>query len=67
MYNENAAWKELQSCLPSRNRITDEIKPNEKYRKINGMEIHIDEYERDSNITFVILHGVGGNGRLLSF
>ena len=67
MYSENAAWKELQSCLPSRNRITDEIKPNEKYRKINGMEIHIDEYERDSNITFVILHGVGGNGRLLSF
>lgn len=67
MYTEKDAWKELQSLLPSRNQITDDSKPCEKYRTINGMEIHLDEYENDANISVVIFHGVGGNGRLLSF
>ena len=31
------------------------------------MEIHLDEYENDANISVVIFHGVGGNSRLLSF
>lgn len=67
MYSEGDAWKELQSLLPSRNQITDEVKPLEKYQTINKMEIHIDEYEGDALISVVVLHGVGGNGRLVSF
>lgn len=31
------------------------------------MQIHIDEYERNAKTTVVVLHGVGGNGRLVSF
>lgn len=67
MYSEEEAWRELQALLPSRNQITDDSKPLENYKTINGMEIHIDEYERDALISVVVLHGVGGNGRLLSF
>ena len=67
MYNKNDTWKELQPLLPSKNQITDNIKPLEKYESINDMEIHIDEYEKNAETTVVVLHGVGGNGRLVSF
>lgn len=67
MYSKNDTWKELQPLLPSKNQITDNIKPLEKYELINEMEIHIDEYERNAKTTVVVLHGVGGNGRLVSF
>ena len=67
MYFENNAWKELQTLLPLKNRITKKIKPLEKYKSVNGMKIHIDEYERNSKVSVVVLHGVGGNGRLVSF
>ncbi|MFW6030431.1 MAG: alpha/beta hydrolase [Halanaerobiales bacterium] len=67
MYSKNDTWKELQILLPSKNQITDNIKPLEKYEIINEMEIHIDEYERNAKTSVVVLHGVGGNGRLVSF
>ncbi len=67
MYSNDNSWKELQSLLPVKNRISQTIKPQERYIKVNGMEIHIDEYEKNSETTIVVLHGVGGNGRLVSF
>jgi len=67
MYSDNESWKKLQTLLPIKNRIDGILKPEEKYIEVNGMEIHIDEYEKKSETTIVVLHGVGGNGRLVSF
>jgi len=67
VYSKNDTWKELQPLLPSKNQITDDIMPLEKYVSINEMKIHIDEYEKNEKTSVVIFHGVGGNGRLLSF
>ena len=67
MYDNSDSWKELQALLPTKNRIDHRAKPQEKYIKINGMQIHIDEYDESSETTVVVLHGVGGNGRLVSF
>lgn len=67
MYSDDNSWKELQSLLPVKNRIDKTTKPEERYIEVNGMEIHIDEYEKNSQTTIVVLHGVGGNGRLVSF
>jgi alpha-beta hydrolase superfamily lysophospholipase len=67
VYSSDNAWKDLQPLLPDKNQIDSASMPLEKYVNINNMEIHIDEYDNDSEITVIIFHGVGGNGRLLSF
>jgi alpha-beta hydrolase superfamily lysophospholipase len=42
--------------------------PEEYYLSVNGMRVHIDHYRTDNpKATIIIFHGVGGNGRLLSF
>ncbi len=67
MYHNQKSWKELQKLMPLKNRIDHSTEPEESYRTISGMDVHLDVYHRKSDITIVILHGVGGNGRLLSF
>ncbi|KAB3537293.1 alpha/beta hydrolase [Alkaliphilus pronyensis] len=67
MYSNNNLWKELQCLLPEKNRISEAIKPKERYIEAEGIEIHIDEYDSNSQTTIVVFHGVGGNGRLMSF
>lgn len=67
MYANNPSWKVLQNFLPEKNRITERITPEEKYIKIIDMEIHLDEYNNNSDTSIIMFHGVGGNGRLLSF
>lgn len=67
-YKEDVTWQKIQGFLPERNRLTDMISPKEYYVSINGMNVHVDHYEAVSPRGRVILfHGVGGNGRLLSF
>lgn len=70
MFKDNSIWVELQNYLPQNNRITDEIQPEEKTIEYRNSTIRFDEYvpkNKDADITIVIFHGVGGNGRLLSF
>lgn len=69
MFNENLYWEKIQEFVPEHNRITADFKPVEKWYDFNGIEIRYDEYkpQEESKTTVVILHGVGGNGRLLSF
>ncbi len=67
MYSNNNSWKELQALLPDKNRIDKITNPEEKYIEVNRMDIHIDEYDKNSETSIVVLHGVGGNGRLVSF
>lgn len=67
MYINDNSWKELQILLPLKNQIDQITKPTEKYVEINGMQIHIDDYNEKSKTSIIVLHGVGGNGRLVSF
>ena len=67
MYLNDESWLKVQNLLPEKNRFSHEIFPKEKFVQVDHMEIHLDEYNYDADTTIVIFHGVGGNGRLLSF
>lgn len=69
MFEQNIYWKKVQQYLPEHNRISDKYMPEEQTVTYNNINIRFDEYkpEKSSDISIVIFHGVGGNGRLLSF
>jgi len=67
MYSDDQTWKELQSFLPEKNRISGTSQPAESYVLMHNMHVHIDEYEQGADTTVIIFHGVGGNGRIVSF
>ena len=67
-YQNDTVWKEMQGFLPERNRLTEETMPAEYDLPLLGMRVHIDHYKvARPKATLILLHGVGGNGRLLSF
>ena len=67
-YNEEKAWKEIQSYLPEANQLRDDIMPEETYLRSGNYDVHIDRYVQENPKGIVVLfHGVGGNGRLLEF
>ncbi len=67
-YNDQPVWKEIQPYLPEQNRLTQDTLPNELFIEHDGFSLHIDHYTCQTPAGVVILlHGVGGNGRLLSF
>ena len=67
-YTNDNFWKEIQWYLPEENRISETILPHEYFLPVSDCEIHIDHYKPSAPKGKVILfHGVGGNGRLLSF
>ena len=69
MFKNNTYWKKVEKFLPEYNRISDKYIPEEKTTSYNEINIRLDEYKpkTPSDISIVIFHGVGGNGRLLSF
>jgi alpha-beta hydrolase superfamily lysophospholipase len=67
-YKNDDTWRLVQGFLPLPNRLTQDNMPNESFIKINRARIHIDHYISEKpKATVVLFHGVGGNGRLLSF
>lgn len=67
-YEKDVIWRQIQEYLPITNRIYENNVPEEKWIEIGKNQIHIDHYIcNDAKGTIVIYHGVGGNGRLLSF
>ena len=67
-YSHNTIWKQIQGYLPEENRLNDAHMPTEEWMEIGENTIHIDHYHQGNAKGVVILyHGVGGNGRLLSF
>lgn len=59
----------MQDYLPIQNRLTPDIQFEEQFIQLSsGNKIHVDVYMPSKpKATIVLLHGVGGNGRLLSF
>ncbi len=67
-YSDDDTWKNMQRYLPDANRLTENNMPDEYFMEIGKSQIHIDHYKRPAPKARVLLfHGVGGNGRLLSF
>lgn len=67
-YQNDRFWKEVQAYLPSENRLVSNNQPKEYFISVNNANIHIDHYQVDKpKARIVLFHGVGGNGRLLSF
>ena len=67
-YENDTIWRQIQEYLPKENQLNDNNMPNEEWLHIGENLIHIDHYfEGNEKGVVVIYHGVGGNGRLLSF
>ncbi len=67
-YENDTIWRQVQEYLPVKNRIDDNNVPKEEWIETGNNQIHIDHYIcNDAKGVVVIYHGVGGNGRLLSF
>lgn len=68
-YNNYSSWKELERYFPKDFRINEAFFPNEYFMDWNGNAIHVDHYLPNENkraIKLILVHGGGGNGRLLS-
>ena len=67
-YENDTIWRQIQEYLLVKNRIDDNNVPKEEWLETGNKQIHIDHYIcNDAKGIVVIYHGVGGNGRLLSF
>lgn len=67
-YTSDNYWREIQQYLPLENRLTSSSVPREYFLNVQSAKVHIDHYKIVQPKARVILfHGVGGNGRLLSF
>lgn len=67
-YKDQNKWRIIANFFPEKNRINKELFPIEKKLDWNNNEIHIDYYKKqNADIKIILLHGVGGNGRLLAF
>jgi alpha-beta hydrolase superfamily lysophospholipase len=67
-YNETEVyWKNYQKFFPEELRITDDCLPVEEWWDWNHYHIHLDRMPvPDSKIKVLLIHGAGGNGRLLA-
>ncbi|GAB2983006.1 alpha/beta hydrolase [Nocardioides montaniterrae] len=66
-YRDQSAWRDIQTHLPERFRLTDETAPTEEVWEHDGHRIHLDTYRNPAAPVKVILfHGVGTNGRQMS-
>ncbi|OKP84380.1 alpha/beta hydrolase [Paenibacillus sp. P32E] len=67
-YNESEIyWKQYQKFFPEELRIAENNLPSEEWWEWNDCRIHLDRmYAPDSKIKVILIHGAGGNGRLLA-
>ena len=67
-YKQMPIWDEIPKLYPVKSQINETIKPEEIYWEWKNNKIHLDYYPNSqSKVKIILLHGVGGNGRLLSF
>jgi alpha-beta hydrolase superfamily lysophospholipase len=66
-YAEVDHWRQYQRFLPARMWPGPGQEPTEEWWPWRGADIHLDRYAApDAPLTVMLLHGAGGNGRLLS-
>lgn len=68
-YQDYRSWEWFQPFFPKENRLHNHNLPTEEYMPFDDMLIHVDRYipsETKGEYKFVLVHGGGANGRLLS-
>ena len=66
-YIDRVEWRWYQRFLPGPWRLTAASVPQEEWREVDGHNIHIDRLTHpDPSCTVIMLHGGGGNGRVLA-
>jgi alpha-beta hydrolase superfamily lysophospholipase len=66
-YAAEAGWRRIQSLLPEQRRLAPATEPTEEWLTIGRFSVHLDCRRRDeAPATLVLIHGGGGNGRLLA-
>ncbi len=65
-YTETTYWKKYNDFLPKDLQYSEANLPNETYWKWKDYNIHIDRMQANkSPVKVIILHGAGGNGRVI--
>jgi len=67
-YNDHPQWREFQEYFPEEFRVKDGEEPQEEYWDWKDYSVHLDRYvpkTDDQKIKIILVHGGGGNGRLL--
>ena len=67
-YETSGSWTEYRDILATRFGIRIERRPAEIWRKIRGHDVHLDVWEpgEPAKGTLILVHGGGGNGRVLA-
>lgn len=67
-YNETEIyWKKYQRFFPEELRLNEKSLPTEEWWNWNDYHIHLDRFTvPSSKIKVILIHGAGGNGRLLA-
>jgi alpha-beta hydrolase superfamily lysophospholipase len=66
-YATETGWRRIQLHLPQHLRLDRAAEPAEEWLKVGRFAIHLDCWRRSgSPATLVLVHGSGGNGRLLA-
>src|SRR5579871_6120677 len=66
-YRDHGYWRRYQRFFPEDLRIDDATAPAETYWRWRGADLHLDRAEPDRpRFRAILLHGGGGNGRLLA-
>lgn len=67
-YDDLPIWDDIPKLFPEKCRINEINRPTEMFWDWRTNKIHLDYYKNpESEAKIILLHGVGGNGRLLSF
>ncbi len=67
LYRDLEYWKKYHDFLPENMRFNEDNYPEEDWWEWKGNSIHLDHIRKPSaKVKFILLHGGGGNGRLLS-
>ena len=65
-YIDRIEWHWYQRFLPESWRLTEDFVPQEGWLEVEGCEIHVDRLTHPNpSCTVMMLHGGGGNGRVL--
>ena len=66
MYKDIQNWKEYQTFLPLSMRFTAKDIPTEEWWEWKGLDVHLDRMKNPASpLKIIMLHGGGGNGRLI--
>jgi alpha-beta hydrolase superfamily lysophospholipase len=67
-YDTSPSWTQYRDILDTRFGIRIVRTPHETWRKIRGHDVHVDVWEPEGPAkgTLILVHGGGGNGRVLA-